>query len=177
MSKAADMSIPPSSRVARSEAIVFTDIDETIVMMDVDEGHYYELDRVGARVWRLVESAPRVAELCEALAAEYEVTAERCREDVEAFLDELNRLRVVQVRQSARIEGQEDLNKRAPSAAVPPRVSGEEGSAGTTTRNLSGGKATWTAPTIRVMSVVKRTASGDYQFELVSENPHYRPKS
>ena len=92
------MSIELSARVTRNEAIVFTELDDTIVMMDVEEGRYYELDAVGARVWTLLESGPRVGEVCDALVGEYEVAPGTCREDVLGFLEELNDLGVVRVR-------------------------------------------------------------------------------
>ena len=84
-----------SARVARNESIVFTELDDTVVMMDVEEGRYYELDPVGSSVWALLERAQSVAEVCEALGRQYEVAPERCREDVRGFLEELERLGVV----------------------------------------------------------------------------------
>ena len=92
------MSIDLSARVTRNEAIVFTELDDTIVMMDVEEGRYYELDAVGARVWALLENEPLAGELCEALGREYEVAPETCRKDVLGFLEERRDLQVVQVR-------------------------------------------------------------------------------
>lgn len=75
-----------SSTIDRNESIVFTELDETIVMMDVDEGQYYELASVAARIWQLVENRPTVEGLCDALAGEYDVAADECREDVVEFL-------------------------------------------------------------------------------------------
>ena len=89
-----------SSRVVRSEAILFTELDDTVVMMDTRKGRYYELDAVGARIWALIEPGPRVAELCEAVAAEYDVDRDTCRADVVAFLDELGGLGAIEVRGS-----------------------------------------------------------------------------
>lgn len=98
MNIAVGASIHPSSRVARSEAILFTELGDTVVMMDTREGRYYELDAVGARIWALIEAGPRVAELCEAVAAEYDVDRDTCRDDVLAFLGELRDLGAIRVR-------------------------------------------------------------------------------
>ena len=75
-----------SSVIARNDAIVFTDLDDTIVMMDVDEGHYYELDPIAARIWALLEEASSASSICETLAGEYEVDAETCQRDTLEFL-------------------------------------------------------------------------------------------
>lgn len=151
MNKNTNTGLEPSSRVVRSEAIDFTEIDDSVVMMDVDEGRYYELDSVGARVWSLVESGPRVAAVCEALAAEYEVDPETCRQEVRAFLDELIRLAVVRVRQPDEANGGgENDDATGWPAAAQPQIQGESRSA----------PLSWTTPTIRVMSH-RRVASGD----------------
>lgn len=86
-----------SSAIDRNESIVFTELDETIVMMDVDEGQYYELDSVAARIWQLVENRPTVESICDVLAGEYEVEAEECREDVMEFLQAAREQGLVQL--------------------------------------------------------------------------------
>lgn len=75
-----------SSVIMRNEAIVFTDLDDSIVMMDVDEGHYYELDPVAARIWALLEEASSASKICDTLAGEFEVDAETCQRDTLEFL-------------------------------------------------------------------------------------------
>ena len=40
----------------RNAAMLFTDLDDTIVMMDPDKGMYYELGSVGSRIWTLLET-------------------------------------------------------------------------------------------------------------------------
>ena len=163
MTTAADTSIPLSSRVVRSETIDFAEIDDTVVMMDVDEGRYYELDAVAARVWALIEPAPRVAEMCEALAAEYEVASEACRDEVGAFLEKLSRLAVVRIRQPREeadgrneAEGNVATSDGTNGGAAP--VAGQSGrEAGIT----PGARLAWTPPTVRVMSIEARTRSGN----------------
>ena len=91
------MTIDLSSMAARNEAIVFTDLDDTIVMMDVDEGQYYELDPVGAKIWALIEDPRPVAEICDALADEFDVDPDTCRDETLEFLQTASEHRIVQV--------------------------------------------------------------------------------
>ena len=91
------MTIGLSSVASRNEAIVFTDLDDTIVMMDVDEGQYYELDPIGARIWALIESPRPVAEICDALADEFDADPDTCRQDTLEFLETASEYRIVQV--------------------------------------------------------------------------------
>ena len=80
------MTIGLSSIAARNEAIVFTDLDDTIVMMNVDEGQYYELDPIAAKIWTLIEAPRAVDDICNALAGEYDVDPDTCRQDTLEFL-------------------------------------------------------------------------------------------
>lgn len=87
------------ARVARSSDIIFTELDDTVVMMDVEKGRYYELDPVGASIWALLESEVRVSKVCDSLAEQYDVRPETCRRDVREFLGELRELGIVRVRE------------------------------------------------------------------------------
>ena len=93
----ADVTIDPTSVVSRNEAIVFTDLDDTIVMMDVDEGKYYELDPIGVRIWTLLETSRTAADICDALAAQFDVDLDTCRRDTLEFLQTASSMRIVHV--------------------------------------------------------------------------------
>ena len=82
----------------RNEAMIFTDLDDIVVMMDADQGLYYELDPVGARIWSLLETARPVAQLCNVLVEEYDVTPDTCHHDVLDFLARAAELGIVEVR-------------------------------------------------------------------------------
>ena len=176
MTTAADTSIPLSSRVVRSKKIDFAEIDDTVVMMDVDEGRYYELDPVAARVWALIEPAPRVAEMCEALAAEYEVASETCRDEVGAFLEKLSRLAVVRIRQpheeadGNEAEGNVRTNDDTNGGAAP-----VAGRSGREARIRPSARLAWTAPSVRVMSIEARTQSGmeNHNYEADAGSGNY----
>lgn len=75
-----------SSVIARNDAIVFTRLDDTVVMVDIDEGQYYELDPVASRAWTLLEEPRSASSICDALAGEYDVDAETCERDTLEFL-------------------------------------------------------------------------------------------
>ena len=70
------MDIGLDSTVQRNGEILFTDLDDTVVMMDPDKGTYYELDTVGTRIWSLLDTGRSVKELCDLLV---ETTTSRLR--------------------------------------------------------------------------------------------------
>ena len=163
--------IQPSSRVLRSEAIDFAEIGDSIVMMDVDEGRYYELDPVGAKVWALIEPGPRVAEVYAALVAEYEVIPETCYGETRAFLDELSRLAVVEIRRSDE-EVERKINADGGAVATAGKSERPDGTSGP--RTTPSAKCAWTAPTVQVMSV-NHTKSGRLYVPDSIEIHQYRP--
>ena len=81
----AQAELGPSSVLGRNENIVFTDLDDIIVMMDVDEGQYYELDPVAARIWMLMDERQTIQSICDALMEEYDVSAETCVQETLEF--------------------------------------------------------------------------------------------
>ncbi len=83
------MSLPISAPLVRSESVVFTELDDQVVMLDPESAKYYELDPVGARIWMLLEDKPSMTELRDALTAEFDVDGETCLNDLADFLDNL----------------------------------------------------------------------------------------
>jgi len=65
------------------------DLGGEAAILDMKHGIYYGLDAVGARIWSLIQVETTVAQICDALTAEYEVEPDRCRADVMALLEDL----------------------------------------------------------------------------------------
>jgi len=64
-------------------------VGDELVMMSAEKGNYIGLSEVGARIWELIETPQDVDAVCATLQAEYEVTPEACRAEVETFLSDL----------------------------------------------------------------------------------------
>lgn len=89
--------ITPETVICRSEALLFNNLGEDVVMMDIEEGAYYGLEGVAARIWEFAETPVSVGSLCDKLTGEYEVSPEKCREEVAAFLGDLLNRNIVQI--------------------------------------------------------------------------------
>ena len=168
MGSETSLNIQSSSSVARSDAVIFTEFDDATVMMDVELGCYYELNATGARIWTLVESAPRVAEVCERLVAEYEVAADTCGDEVRAFMDELCRLKIVRILPGDDLKGSGgdeahggSLERSMSERAAPPRQGKEPGA-----------MPAWTTPGVRVLEI-RRVASGLANYVVNPETASY----
>ncbi len=85
-----------SSQVSRSERQVSCEIDEEIVALSIDKGSYFHVDKVGAEIWKLLETPLSVGSLCERLGDIFEVDRERCQLETMAFLKEMGRAGLVE---------------------------------------------------------------------------------
>ena len=83
--------------IRRSDALLAANLGDDVVMMDVEQGAYYGLEAVAARVWALTEQPMAVGSLCERLVTEYQISPEQCRQEVLAFLGDLLNHQIVQI--------------------------------------------------------------------------------
>ncbi len=89
--------IESNTVISRNSSVLFSDLDDKILMMSIDKGTYYSLDEVGTRIWGLIENPASVEELCEVLLTEFEVEPETCRQDVLNFMSEMSELEVISI--------------------------------------------------------------------------------
>ena len=64
-------------------------LDENVVLLSVQRGAYFHLNRVGSQIWNMLLEPRRVAEICDALAATHEVDRATMNKDVVDFLHAL----------------------------------------------------------------------------------------
>lgn len=62
--------------------------DEAVVM-SVEAGKYFGLIATARRIWELLEEPRTVAELRDAICAEFEIDAQSCQTDILAFANAL----------------------------------------------------------------------------------------
>ena len=92
-----ERSITNDAIVRRSEVLVSTSLGDDVVMMDIDNGAYYGLARVAARIWELLAEPISVRSICETLVNEYDVEPDCCQREVVAFLDSLRQNAIVEI--------------------------------------------------------------------------------
>ncbi len=57
--------------LVRTDHCLASEIDNELVMMDVQSGHYFALDAIGRDIWERLEQPIRVGDLCAALEQAY----------------------------------------------------------------------------------------------------------
>ncbi len=65
-------------------------LDDEIAILHPDSGLYFGVkEEVGRRIWELLQEPTSLQAVTDRLLEEYEVSLERCREDVQAFATRL----------------------------------------------------------------------------------------
>lgn len=74
-----------SDRVTIPAPVMARQVGEETVILDLSSGTYFGLDVVGTRVWELMVEGMTLAEICDSMIAEYQVS----RSDVERDIVDL----------------------------------------------------------------------------------------
>jgi hypothetical protein len=83
------------SRIQVNADVLCQDLDGEAVLLNLKTGVYFGLDPVGTRVWQLLASYTVLAEILDAMVAEYDVPKERCAEDLIALVNEMQKQELV----------------------------------------------------------------------------------
>ncbi|HET6145785.1 MAG TPA: PqqD family peptide modification chaperone [Candidatus Acidoferrales bacterium] len=81
--------ISDRSVVVAAKDQVSCDLAGEAAILNIKSGVYYGLDPVGARIWTLMQEPLEVLEIQNAIANEYDVTADECARDLMALLEKL----------------------------------------------------------------------------------------
>lgn len=84
-----EQSLIPSTIIVRSQEVLFSTVDDELVLMSIDQGLYFGLDSIGADIWTRLEKPLRIADLCAGLADDYQGDPAMIERDV---MDLLHRL-------------------------------------------------------------------------------------
>ena len=86
-----------SEKVTIPAQVMAREIGDETVILDLASGTYYGLDPVGARIWQLMADGRALAQVCETMMSEYEVTRETIKRDVLALVQTLAEKQLVTV--------------------------------------------------------------------------------
>lgn len=86
-----------STVVAQSPELVSTSLEGQTALMSILNGAYYGMDRVGSRVWALIEQPRAVSAVVDQLLQEFAVERATCEQHVLGFLQKLADADLLQV--------------------------------------------------------------------------------
>lgn len=85
-----------SDRIAVAPNVAATPLPGELVLLQLDTGHYYGLDEIGAKAWAcLVSEGLSIGDAAVKITAEYEAGLVQVQGDLLALVDSLERARLV----------------------------------------------------------------------------------
>lgn len=85
------------ARVRPAEEVIFREIDGEAIVLNPVDGRYYGLDEVATRMWLHLIRTGGVEAACREMLHEYEVSEDRLRGDLLAFVEELRSCGLIEV--------------------------------------------------------------------------------
>lgn len=86
-----------SSRVVVSRDQVSTNLSGEEVILSITNGVYFGLDRVGARIWALLQESRTLDEVADVIVHEFDVQRERALADLVTLARQLSEIGLIEV--------------------------------------------------------------------------------
>ena len=81
--------IDDAMMVSRSQNMIAADVGDEAVILDIQSGYFFQLNRTAALVWGLLETPISTGALCEKMAEAHSVDPAICRGDMMEFIADM----------------------------------------------------------------------------------------
>ena len=78
-----------SDLIGRNPSVVGADTVDEAILIDIDSGYFFQLNKTAARIWTTVEHPLAFGELCSVLVDTFKAPADTCRTDVAEFVTDM----------------------------------------------------------------------------------------
>jgi predicted RND superfamily exporter protein len=75
--------------IKRGEDIPWNVVDDEVVLLSLDSGHYYSLNESGRRIWELLDGENTIPDIIGVICEEFNVDQEKAVKDINELIDEL----------------------------------------------------------------------------------------
>ncbi|MFH0757927.1 MAG: lasso peptide biosynthesis PqqD family chaperone [Bacteroidota bacterium] len=83
------MKVDLSSILKRSINHSFSEVDGEIIMLNIEKGSYFTLNKVGSEIWKMLDKPNVVSDIIDQLQINYEIEKSECENDTMPYLEEL----------------------------------------------------------------------------------------
>lgn len=84
-----DKNISVNEKVIQGKGNIVSNMGEEKVMFSINNGKYYNLGEIGAKIWDAIKEPMELNEIVKSLMSVYQVEQKVCEEQVLSFLDHL----------------------------------------------------------------------------------------
>lgn len=91
------MTMPTTINVQVNSDVLLEELDGEAVLLSTKNEHYFGLDEIGLRFWKLLDELKNPTLVVQALLAEYDVDENTVKEDLESFILKLEQADLIEV--------------------------------------------------------------------------------
>jgi hypothetical protein len=85
--------------IHRNEAeFLISQLGDEMVLMDIQKGHYININPVGSFIWNQLVSPVTVKDLISSLTEKYDIPLQRCEEETLMFLQKMQEHNMLNIR-------------------------------------------------------------------------------
>lgn len=84
-------------KIKISENVLFQEIDNEYVLLNMRTELYFGLNDIGAKVWQIISQEGTTDTLIEKIMADYEVSADTLKADISELLNELSNEQLISI--------------------------------------------------------------------------------
>lgn len=85
--------------IHRKKDLTFSTVDDEVIMLHIENEEYYHLNKVGSRIWHILETPISFKELISQMREYYEVDNESVYiSDIHEFICELYELKLIEIK-------------------------------------------------------------------------------
>lgn len=81
--------LEPESIIKRTNDQVSKKLNEVTIVMSIEEGKYFNLNRVASRIWEIIEQPKTIRQVVEQLLLEFEIAHDDCEREVKELIADL----------------------------------------------------------------------------------------
>lgn len=88
--------MPEKRYSINSDRIVWRNIEEEAVILNLDSGYYYSLNELGTKIWQLLIKNKTTAEIISFVYKEYDINKNKIKKDLLKIINELKRENLIE---------------------------------------------------------------------------------
>jgi hypothetical protein len=92
-----EFQLTPYSTISRNPDILANEIGSETVMMSIQLGKYFGINKTGSYIWKQLESPMTFQELCSRIIADFDLQPAQCEQEVKVFIEEMSKEKIINI--------------------------------------------------------------------------------
>lgn len=89
--------IIPGTILSRNPDILANEIGSETVMMSIQEGKYFGMNKTGSYIWKQLEQPLAFDRLCENIISDFNISRVQCEEEIVPFIEEMTKEKIIDI--------------------------------------------------------------------------------